>query len=207
MTDQVASILGQLKAPQSPKRRAAAKKVRRLGTPSAGPALLAALEREVLDPRTWETQYQIIMALAESGYRDALPFLDMFARRPLEARMLYVALGDAIVRLSRHGPSDVTPVLRILREGRHPMLLDGAFRAMAMLRLVPETSAVTEIIDHANRLAPDDALRFWVLAATPGWSGPKVKSFIEACARSSRPDLQEAASLAQAGKYKIWRPL
>jgi hypothetical protein len=149
----------------------------------------------------------MIMALAESGYREALPFMEVLARRSLEATMLYVALGDAIVRLSLSGPSDVTPVLRMLREGRHPMLLDGAFRAMAMLRLAPEPSAVTEILDHANRLGPDDGLRFWVLAATPGWGGPKVKAFIEACARSSRPDLQEGASLAQAGKYKAWRPL
>lgn len=149
----------------------------------------------------------MIMAVAESTYREALPFLELLARRPLEATMLYVALGDAIVRLSRSGPSDVTAVLRILREGGHPMLLDGAFRAMAILHLVPEPSAVAEILDYANRLARDDGLRFWVLAATPGWAGSQVKPFIEACAQSSRPDLQEAASLAQAGKYKVWRPL
>ena len=149
----------------------------------------------------------MIMALAESGYREALPFLEGFVSRSLEATILYLALGDAIVRLSQSGPSDVTPVLRILREGRHSMLLDGAFRAMAMLRLVPAPPELAEILHYVNKLAPDDNLRFWVAAAAPGWSDPSVKAFLVDCAKSSRQDLKEASSLAIAGKYKVWRPL
>lgn len=200
-------LLEQLGDSRSSKRRAAAKKLRKLRATTAGPALLAALEREVRDPRTWETQYQMIMALGESGYREALPFLETLSRQSLEATMVYIGLGDAIVRLSQSGPSDLSPVLKRLRESQNPMLLDGAFRAMAMLRLVPESAEIIEIISFVTKLAPDDGLRFWVAAAAPGWRGSHVNVFIEDCAQSSRPDLQEAASLARMGRYKQWKPL
>ena len=207
MTDLTPPLIEQLSSPQSAKRRTAARKLRKLGDPVAGPALLAALEREVLDARTWETQYQMVMAVGECGYREALPFLKNLANRSIEATMVYVALGDAIVRLSRTGPSDALPILKILRAGRQPMLLDGAFRAMAMLRMVPSSLEVTEIVAYAASLPPRDGLRFWVAAAAPGWRSPEVAAFLQACVESERSDLKEAASLAIAGRYKTWRPL
>ncbi len=207
MTDLTPPLMEQLSSPQSAKRRTAAWKLRKLGDPVAGPALLAALEREVLDARTWETQYQMVMAVGECGYRNALPFLKDLANRSIEATMVYVALGDTIVRLSRTGPSDALPILKILRAGRQPMLLDGAFRAMAMLRMVPSSHEVTEIVAYAASLPPSDGLRFWVAAAAPGWRSPEVAAFLQACVESERSDLKEAASLAIAGKYKTWRPL
>ena len=207
MTDLTSPLIEQLSSPQSAKRRTAARKLRRLGAPEAGPALLAALEREVLDTRTWETQYQMVMAVGECGYREALPFLEVLAKRSIEATMVYMALGDAMVRLSRSGPADASPVLKILRARQQPMLLDGAFRAMAMLRMVPDPREVAEIVAYAASLPPNDGHRFWVAAAAPGWKGPEVVTFLKACVESGRPDLQEAASLAEEGKYKTWRPL
>src|SRR5690242_7767306 len=90
-----------LRDKRSPRRRFDAKKLRALADPSAGPALLDALHRELRDSRTWETQYQMIMALGTCGWHPALPDLRRFARRKLQSNMVYVALGDAIVRLAR----------------------------------------------------------------------------------------------------------
>lgn len=129
MSSEIALLVEQLAARQSPKRRAAARKLRTLKVAAAGPALLTALEREVADPRTWETQYQMVMALGECGYREALPLLEAFAQRPFEATMVYVAPGDAIVRLSYAGPSDVAPVLR--GHSRHPRANFALHRAGA----------------------------------------------------------------------------
>jgi HEAT repeat protein len=81
------ALVEQLASPQSAKRRSAAKKLRKLKAAEAGPALLAALERELQDARTWETQYQMVMALGECGHRAALPFLEARAiRRSFKAR-------------------------------------------------------------------------------------------------------------------------
>jgi HEAT repeat protein len=195
-----------LAAKTSAKRRAAAKRLRRLKDPAAGPALLATLQREVQDPRTWETQYQLIMALGESNYRPALPYLRELAQRPFEATMIYMALGDAIVRLVREFADDVTPALDLMRTG-NPMLIDGAFRAVAMLRLRPQAEAIEQIVDYVAALPVGHYLRFWVAAAAPGWDHPKVAAFLQSCVDGDREDVRAAASAAQQKKYLTWRPL
>jgi HEAT repeat protein len=197
----------QLGATQSAKRRAAAKQLRRLRASEAGAALLTALEKEVQDPRTWETQYQLIMAIGECGHLAALPTLERLAAAAFEATMVYVALGDAIVRLSRAHPDDGTPILKILRHSHNSMLVDGAFRAMAMLRMVPDHEAIGDILGFVKPLGRADRLRFWVAAAAPGWKHPDLGSFLAACDASGRDDIAEAAQLARLGKYKKWSPL
>ena len=91
-------LAAQLVDKRSAKRRAAAKKLRKRRDPAAGPALTAALDAEIADKRTWETQYQMIMALAESGVHDVLPLLREVAAMDLEP-MVLIAVGDALVRL------------------------------------------------------------------------------------------------------------
>jgi HEAT repeat protein len=200
------AAVAQLAAKTSPNRRAAAKRLRRLKDPTAGPALLATLQREVQDPRTWETQYQLIMALGESSYRPALPYLRQLASQPFDATMIYVALGDAIVRLGRDFPEDGAPVLDVMQTG-NPMLIDGAFRAVAMLRLRLNEEAIGRILDYVSALPAEHYLRFWVAAAAPGWEHPKLPAFLETCAGGPRDDVRTAALAAQQKKYLTWRPL
>jgi len=198
-------LLEELRAKQSPKRRSAAKKLRKIADPAAGPNLLVALQNEVDDPRTWETQYQIAMALGESGYVQAIPFIEELSRRDFEATMLYVALGDAFVRLS--SGNKIVAVLRLIDGAGHRMLVDGALRAMAMLRLVPSEPEILRILAYATPLAANDGNRFWIIAACPGWPKTITRPFLDACAKANRPDFQEALALAESGKYKTWRPL
>ncbi|WP_305815346.1 HEAT repeat domain-containing protein [Photobacterium leiognathi] len=73
-TTDIQPLIEQLNNKASAKRRSAAKKLRKLKNKDAGPALLEALKNELKDKRTWETQYQMIMALGESGHTDGLDF-------------------------------------------------------------------------------------------------------------------------------------
>ncbi len=118
-------IVAQLGDKKSPKRRSAAKKLRKLKDVDAGPFLLAALETELSDARTWETQYQMIMAIGECGYKPALPFLNELAKQDFEATMVYIAIGDAIVRLSTENKRDTTTILKLI-DTSNEMLIDGA---------------------------------------------------------------------------------
>lgn len=192
--------------PRSPQRRTGAKRLRRLRDPRAGAPLLDALRREVQDPRTWETQYHLIMALGECGYREALPYLRELTTAHFEATMVYVALGDAIVRLAREHENDPAPVLALLGSG-NDMLVEGAFRAVALLRLTLTEQAVRDIIAFASARGPDHHLRFWVIAAAAGWRGPHVEAFLLDCRRGGRPDFQEAVDASLAHRYLRWRPL
>ena len=203
----VRDAIDQLAALQSTRRRGAAKRLRKMRAFDAGSALLGALEKEIQDPRTWETQYQMIMALGECGYEAALPTLERLAVNTFDATMVHVALGDAIVRLSRRNDRDVSSLLRILRQSKNSMLIDGALRAVAMLRIVPEPGEIGEILSYVECLEPNDPLRFWVAAAAPGWRHPDLGTFLDVCERSGRDDITAAAKSARAGKYKKWSPL
>jgi len=205
-TNEVQAATDLLRHKLSAKRRAGAKRLRKLGRPEAGPALLVALREELRDTRTWETQYQMVMALAESEYTPALPYLEELAQQSFEATMVYTALGDALVRLGRSSSEDAEPVLRLLRSGNE-RLIDGALRAVAMLRLTLDQAAVERIVAFASALPPADGLRFWVAAAAPGWRGPAVEAFLGECVRSPREDVREAAAAAVQGKYRRWSPL
>jgi HEAT repeat protein len=205
-TVKVAEALALLRDSRSPKRRMGAKRLRKLADLSAGPALLAALQKEVHDPRTWETQYQMVMALGECGYAVALPYLQELAEEPFEATMLYVALGDAMVRLGRADENDARPILRLLGTD-NDMLIDGAFRAMAMLRMRPDEDAVQQIISYVSGRSLGHFLRFWVAAACPGWSGQEVDAFLKSCLQSTRSDVRQAAEAALSKNYIKWNPL
>jgi len=90
----------QLSHARSSKRCAAARRLRKLGDPKPGVALLVALKEELKDERTWETQYQMIMAIGHSNYSEALPEIESLISRQIGG-MVEIAMGDTILRLSR----------------------------------------------------------------------------------------------------------
>jgi len=198
------ALMQRLIAPQSATRRAAAKVLRKLKIKATGPAVLSALKFEIREPRSSETQYQMIMALGECGYGEALPFLRGMAKAD-PPPLLRVGLGDAIVRLGRTHDHDAGPVLEILG-GPDRELIDGAFRAMAMLRMVVPAEAMTSILQFADHLPVNDPLRLWVAAAAAGWSGKGVRGFLDRCRNADREDVRKAAEASAAGKYLKWSP-
>lgn len=200
-------LIEQLKSKHSPKRRSAALKLRKIGNPAAGPDLLNALKDELSDPRTWETQYQMIMALGHTGTTEAIPLLEILAHEKFEGRtMVLVAVGDALVRLSRCSDVDAGPVLKVLSIANDGALHDGALRAVAMLRMRFNDAETAEIIRAVDEAA-DESRKFWLIAACPGLAGPEVDRFIEKCQSSSREDVREAAVDAKLKRYRNWRPL
>jgi hypothetical protein len=191
---------------QSPKRRSGAKQLRKLKNPAAGPALLLALQHELHDRRTWETQYQMIMAIAENDYRPACPYLETLTHQHFEATMVYTALGDAIVRLGRSTPDDVSPALRLLATNNH-MLITGALRAIAMLQLKPIQADIDQLITYVLDHSPHHGADFWIAAAAPGWSGERVAQFLARAALSQDDNTRRAALAAQQKRYLKWSPL
>lgn len=199
-------LLEQLKDKKSAKRRSAAKKLRKLGNVDAGPYLLEALQNELKNARTWETQYQMIMAIGECEYKKALSFIKEISKRDFEATMVYMAIGDAIVRLSKKSETDANPVIDLFASG-NDMLIDGGLRAMAMLRMVPSATQISEIIKFVSDYPVDNGMRFWVIAAAPGWSGAEVDCYLVESEKSTRNEFKIAIDLAKKKKYKKWQPL
>ena len=119
--------------------------------------------------------------------------------------MIFVAIGDAIVRLSRNG-NDASSVVDLL-ESQNDMLIDGALRAMAMLKMVPSPDQIDQILQAESSRPLDETSSFWILAAAPGWSGESVARFLDEYSRSSSSEMAKAADLAAKKKYMEWNPL
>jgi hypothetical protein len=195
---------------RSPKRRAAAKRLRKLGDPAAGPALLAALQQELKDDRTWETQYQMIMAIGHSRYKQALPFIESLVSRGLEP-MVDIAIGDTILRLSRKHDKDADAAVRLLDAG-NPNITEGAIQSIAMLRMIPEQPAMQRLIDCglSLKLGDHDWTVIWLLRAVPGWPEEITKPLLDKWATVTslqQQHIQRAVDLARKRKYHKWSPL
>jgi len=196
----------QLRAGSSAKRRGAAKRLRALADPAAGPALLESLQVEATDPQTWETQYQMVMALGACHHTRAVAFLEQLVLEQTAYTMLGVALGDALVRIEWTTIGSLTAIDRLMRS-KAPAVIDGSFRALAILRLVPDEGLIGRIFDRVETLDPSDHLRFWVAAAAAGWSGPRVVAYLNACLASPRKEIAEVAAASLLGKYTNHRVL
>ena len=212
MSDDIDELIEALSDSRSPKRRSAARKLRKLGDSRAGPGLMTALQRELEDTRTWETQYQMIMALGECGYLDSLSYLQELADRKFEATMVSVALGDSIIRLSSPLDDEGQPLMQILGSG-NDSLIAGALRAVAMLHVVPSAAVIQAILRYARDASEETIIQtnrwLWPAAAAPGWLEvcDEVGEFLDDCMRLPSPDLQKTAQESLKGKYKKWRPL
>ena len=215
MTEPVDSI-ALLSNARSQKRVSGAKRLRKLADASAGPALLTALRNEMNDPRTWEPKYHMILALGFVGHREALPFLWELTRLETEYTIIYSGLGDAIVRLSHNSPTDLRAVLEIVQT-QNFSLINGAFQAMALLRLVPDEDEIGTIIEMARNPEAEEqlqgtpkfkpGLRKWVAVAAAGWPHNKlVLEFLHECEQTPVMGVDLAARDAIAGKYGKWRP-
>lgn len=202
-------LIEQLKDKASAKRRAAAKKLRKIANPFACSALLEALEEEIKDVRTWETQYQMIMALGECGNVKALPLIKELANRPyFEATTLYTGLGDAFMRLGRQSENDPSPLYKTftIKNNSDYGLIEGALRAIAMLKLVFSPEVAKNIINHViefDRFKKPHSygLAFWTIAACAGWKGESVKGFLEKHVDNPKEEIRKLAISSLQGKY------
>lgn len=210
MTDALRETLDLLQNAKSAKRLAGAKRVRKLGLAAGGEALVQALEKELKDKRTWEVQLELIVALGVTKVYTALPFLWRLVHQPFEATILYHGLGNAILRLSyeEHG---VEQALERIIATQDQRVYNGAFRAVAMLRLVPSDATIQTIIRLARdptavdlvRGYPADktGLRYWVAVASAGWQPALVADFLAECDQLGDAALKWAVANSKKGKY------
>ncbi len=198
----VRQLIAQLSDPKSSARRSAAKKLRKLRDPTAGPALLDALKTEMTGRRPWETRYQMIMALGYCGCKEALPFLNELAERDFEATILTMALGHTIVRLQMKSLDDEQPIRGIL-QAKKPELLQGALQAMGAIGMTVGEKLAGTILDATSELGQgmgEDHWKLYLCAAASSWPGTRVRRFLQGCQKHSDSNIREAATMALEGK-------
>lgn len=210
----VAEAIKLLYNPKASKRESGAKRLRKLGLLEAGTAVLEALQRELKDKRTWSAKYHLIITLGVLKYVPALPSLWELAGQEIDATILYVALGDALMRLLVSKEVLLTEAWTSILETQRPMLFDGALRATALLKLVPDFETIRSMLAVAGtpefaqqvRGYPNDpsGIRYWAAAASAGWPPVLTHDFLVSCQLIKHTGLQYAAELALKRKYVKW---
>lgn len=196
-------------------RRRGAEALRDLEDPSAAEAVGAALSREVRDARTWETQYQLVMALGACGDERWSPWLRELAQTPREAWMVSLAIGDALVtiahRTGRDGAAEGALVWCLDAGETVPLLAEGAVKALAMVPVGLSAPMRTRLLALGIQTATvadnleDGPLAYWVAVAASDWleddpDDRATHDFLHACEASPSKQVRRAAATSLAGE-------
>jgi HEAT repeat protein len=177
---------------RSARRRSAARRLGKIGDPAAGPALLAALEEETGDRRTWETQYEMIVALGRCRYAPAVPFLKSLADSEVPFDSLYGAAGNAVARVAV-AEHTLTEELHWCLATGPADLVDGAMEALWDERAGIDPEIADELAEYLIHQGPYDGVRYWAALAARIWPGDAALRFLQDCAAGPRPDVATAA--------------
>lgn len=192
-------IFAQLKHPKTAKRRAAAKKLRKLQLKKGCSYLKESLLNEVNIPKTWETLYHIIMAIGESNCSSCLSKLYYILHHHSLVPMVRIAIADSITRIEM---SD--NFLEKAFNQRDIDLVNGALRAHAMEHLkLSNNHLIDNLIDFLLH-QKDELSFFWLIAAAPGCTSDALSSYIKEWSHSDNVDISTAAQAALKHKYLKW---
>lgn len=208
-------------------RKKAAKALRKVGDAGAADAMLQALKEEVDRILTgscgrfnpWEVVYHLATGLGEIGHRPSATFLREMSVQEFESTIIYLATGDALMRLDRQSDADVGVALGFIAEiesegvdVRRMWLLDGSLRAMAVTKMMPAEEDMRRIVafvsEYPNKheMPIDLDLRIWPAAAAPTWDKPFMDGFLDDILATAPEGkhVRKVAEAAKAGKYKKW---
>jgi hypothetical protein len=207
----------------SVKRKSAAARLRKMKNLDSGVALLEALKKEIEDPRTWEAQYQMIMALSACKHREALPFLQKLAQEQGSmALMSYSAIGYALVELEHRHDEDSEQMLLLLDSGKEA-LITGGLLALAILQIKIDECSAVKIFDYLRSRSCNSWDYYYTAIAAAGWQYPAALDFLKLVClqehhsglRADQPKgsacptshLERAIESSLKGKYLNWTPL
>ena len=148
----------------------------------------------------------MIMALGESGYSRSLDFLLQLAEQEFEATMVYVAIGDAIARLTYFSQNNVHDLIKCVLNRSHSVLFsDGILRAITMLKIIPNEEDINQLLTFSEDSKTPENNRIWIVSAAAGWhQNEGTLPILQKFANSDNPQTKKAAEAALNRKYVKW---
>jgi hypothetical protein len=205
----VTEILDRLRSTRSAHRRSAARAIGREGLKELAEALHEAYLSERKDPRTWETQYEMVLALGLVGHAPALPDIEPIVRANAPQDMITYGAAQTYVRLRRASLEDAGPSLELLEWGGGSVV-DGCLNPLGYDRMMPDAPSIRALIRGAwdLHLHPDRAgivglcdPRSGLAAACAGWDPELTRGFLEHCIATGDEPLRRVAEAALEGRY------
>lgn len=207
-TEEISQIADDLQNKLSSKRRSAAKKVGKNQLVQLGNNLYQAYIREREDKRTWETQTEMILALGKIGYSKTLPDLKLIIDKNIPHDMITIAAARSYVRLKRINLNDARPVIELLKEGNHSVLV-GATNILAFDDMQPSEEQIKTIISILDSKEEDVISipglgdpRESLIFAMSKWKDLNSQNYLERFKVSKNKDLRDCAELSLKGKNR-----
>ena len=206
----IENIESKLQSPKSDDRRRAAKEIGKAKLTDLGDALYKAYLVEVTDKRTWETQFEMVLALGLIDYRIALEQIEKLVRENKPYDMITRAAAHSYVRLKRHSINDASPALELLQFGGLSTV-DGCLNPLGYDKMLPDVIQIKELIrlgwdlhKHKDRLGRERGYsdpRYGLAAACAGWDNQLTKGFLEHCIKTGDTPVKYVAENSLKGKY------
>lgn len=144
--DQLDIVKRELQDKSSAKRRSAAKKIGKSLINQLGPDLFNAYLNERKDPRTWETQVEMIKALGRLRYHELLPYVEEIVRKDIEFDMITIQAATAFVKLKFTSTKDVSFITELIKNHRYSVQL-GSLYAVFYENIKPDPTEMHRMIN------------------------------------------------------------
>ncbi len=169
--------------------------------------LVSALEKELKDPRTWQTQVVMINSVGLLNCKDALPLIEPIIKENKEHDMVTNASSECYVRLKRETINDSKPVIELLRFGGFS-IIDGCLNPLGYDRMIPPDDEINELVRlswdlHKKKERGFTDPRYGIAAACAGWKKELTEDFLKHCLDTAEKDtpLKYVAENSLKGKY------
>lgn len=183
-------IIEELTSKKSSDRRRAAKKIGKMKVTELGDDIYKAYLKEKNDKRTWETQTEMIKAIGEIRYKQAIVDIEIIVKQNTPHDMITSAAATSYIQLKMKSIKDASPVLELLEFGS-VSVISGALRALAIEQLTPSKTEIEQIIakcwninKHKDRIGYEYGLidsRRYLAIACANWDKELTTDFLNHC--------------------------
>lgn len=165
--------------------------------------LLQALTKEIEKPKAWNTQCQLIKAIANSNCTEALPTLKQLIDRDYKSTILYKELGFAIFILENTQELNLDFFYHSIHKG-NKLQIYGVCAGILFKKIIPPRDDIKKIISGVSSYTENEGqiitARCYIAAVAHLWPKEETKDFLESCKKSTWGRLVEIADNALQGK-------
>jgi hypothetical protein len=203
---EISQLILDLNSSSTVKIRKAAKFLRRKPVEGMCTHLIEAYKSVVSRYKSWETQYELIMASSAVRCIDFIPYLAEICLKNEPHDLVTSGAAMSYLRLKRKNLSDVSPIFEYL-DGINYSLVTGFFYALGYDKMVPSIEEQKMLIAKSYDLGFDcddegySDLRYGLAAACAGWDAPIVKIFLEECCMDGSEAVKYVALSSLKGQY------
>lgn len=180
-------LIAGLKDAKSSIRRKSAQKLRKLESNEVCDYLKEALLEEI-GKKTWETQYQMVMAIGESQCIDCRESLYQILQSVSIEPMVKMAISDAITRIE----NSTAFLIKTISTSNDIDHIEGALRAIVILKLPLPEHIIIYLTNLIEPLQNRDT-KFWLAAGAVTWKSTFLKGYLHKWENSKNIHLANAS--------------